>query len=124
MKHARALLAALLLAPLAELHAADVTRIFCNPLNLDYGWAGKGHRHGADPVIVLFKDRYYLFATVDVPGYMSGGRELTAASLSASNSVARPGEECVRSRAIKAQAESAYEFPARSTRLLQFHSDS
>jgi xylan 1,4-beta-xylosidase len=42
---------------------------FCNPLNLDYGWSSKGSRHSADPVIVLFKDRYYLFATDDVPGY-------------------------------------------------------
>lgn len=42
---------------------------FCNPLNLDYGWSARGHRHSADPVIVLFKDRYYLFATDDVPGY-------------------------------------------------------
>lgn len=41
---------------------------FCNPLNLDYGWSPKGYRHSADPVIVLFKDRYYLFATDDVPG--------------------------------------------------------
>jgi hypothetical protein len=38
-------------------------------MNLDYGWSAKGHRHSADPVIVLFKDRYYLFATDDVPGY-------------------------------------------------------
>ena len=44
-------------------------RTFCNPLNLDYGWSGKGHRHSADPVVVLFKDRYYLIATDDVPGY-------------------------------------------------------
>ncbi len=41
---------------------------FCNPLDLDYGWGGKGHRHSADPVIVLFKNRYYLFATDDLPG--------------------------------------------------------
>jgi xylan 1,4-beta-xylosidase len=49
--------------------AAAPPATFCNPLNLDYGWAGKQHRHSADPVIVLFKDRYYLFATDDVPGY-------------------------------------------------------
>ncbi len=41
---------------------------FCNPLNLDYGWGGKGHRHSADPVVVLFNNRYWLFATDDVPG--------------------------------------------------------
>ena len=47
----------------------SATKSFCNPLNLDYGWSAKGFRHSADPVIVLFKDRYYLFATDDVPGY-------------------------------------------------------
>jgi hypothetical protein len=54
---------------LGALAAPAAPRTFCNPLNLDYGWGGKGHRHSADPVIVLFKDRYYLFATDDVPGY-------------------------------------------------------
>ena len=48
-------------------------RTFCNPLNLDYGLRVKGtsavHRHGADPVILLFNDRYYLFSTWDKPGY-------------------------------------------------------
>ncbi|MHB8902645.1 MAG: family 43 glycosylhydrolase, partial [Thermoguttaceae bacterium] len=45
-----------------------VPATFCNPLNLDYGWREKSYRHSADPVIVLFKDRYWLFATDDVPG--------------------------------------------------------
>jgi len=49
--------------------AADSLRTFCNPLNLDYGWREQGYRHSADPVIVLFKEHYYLFATDDVPGY-------------------------------------------------------
>ncbi len=47
-------------------------KTFCNPLNLDYGireTKGVWARHGADPVIVLFKNRYYLFSTWDVPGY-------------------------------------------------------
>jgi xylan 1,4-beta-xylosidase len=47
-------------------------RTFCNPLNLDYGLLkGKAqhYRHGADPVIVLYKNRYYLFSTWDRPGY-------------------------------------------------------
>ncbi len=57
----------LLLLPILTLGAEP--RTFCNPLNLDYGWNRKGYRHSADPVIVLFKDRYYLFATDDVPGY-------------------------------------------------------
>ncbi len=42
---------------------------FCNPLNLDYGWRDGRYRHGADPVIVLFKDKYYLFSTWDVAGF-------------------------------------------------------
>lgn len=49
--------------------AGEPCGTFCNPLNLDYGWSAKGYRHSADPVIVLFKDRYYLFATDDLPGY-------------------------------------------------------
>jgi hypothetical protein len=47
--------------------AAPLT--FCNPMNLDYGPYAKGGRHGADPVIVLFKNRYYLFDSWDKPGY-------------------------------------------------------
>jgi xylan 1,4-beta-xylosidase len=45
-------------------------RTFCNPLNIDYAYCaipdafaqGK-HRATADPVIVRFKDRYFLFST-------------------------------------------------------------
>lgn len=45
-------------------------RTYCNPLNLDYAYTpipnftewGK-HRATADPVIVLYKDDYYLFST-------------------------------------------------------------
>src|SRR5688572_2495572 len=48
-------------------------KTFCNPLNLDYGLIdhrGKNiHRHGADPVVVLYKDKYWLFSTWDRPGY-------------------------------------------------------
>lgn len=57
---------ALLAAPLSQSPATDT---LCNPLNLDYGTSSRGYRHSADPVIVLFKERYYLFATDDVPGY-------------------------------------------------------
>lgn len=49
---------------------ADKT--FCNPMNLDYGFKGSGEkarRAAADPVIVLFKDKYYLFATNDRGGF-------------------------------------------------------
>jgi hypothetical protein len=48
-------------------------RTFCNPLDLDYGVmrtkAGIAYRHGADPVVVLFNGKYYLFSTWDLPGY-------------------------------------------------------
>lgn len=47
---------------------------FCNPMNLDYGWGNfqtreKKARSAADPVIVLFKNKYYLFTTMDIGGY-------------------------------------------------------
>ena len=46
---------------------------FCNPIDLDYGiyqvHDEPPHRHGADPAIALFKDRYWLFSTWDRPGY-------------------------------------------------------
>jgi len=47
---------------------------FCNPMNLDYGWGNfqtkeKKARSAADPVIVLFKNKYYLFTTIDIGGY-------------------------------------------------------
>ena len=47
---------------------------FCNPMNLDYGWGcfqkrEKKARTAAAPVIVLFKDKYYLFTTMDIGGY-------------------------------------------------------
>lgn len=42
-------------------------RVFCNPLNIGYGYTPfddrEAHRATADPVIVLFKGTYYLFAT-------------------------------------------------------------
>jgi xylan 1,4-beta-xylosidase len=47
-------------------------RTFCNPLDLDYGIrqiAAQASRHGADPAIVLYNDRYWLFSTWDKPGY-------------------------------------------------------
>ncbi len=58
---------AVLGCPLA--FAAPAGATYCNPLNLDYGWSGRDQRHSADPVIVPFQGRYYLFATDDVPGY-------------------------------------------------------
>lgn len=47
---------------------------YCNPIDLDYGWgtfknSAPMARTSADPVIVLFKDKYYLFSTHDIRGY-------------------------------------------------------
>jgi xylan 1,4-beta-xylosidase len=50
--------------------AAAQQRTYCNPINIDYGYTpipnfstwGR-HRATADPVIVLYKDDYYLFST-------------------------------------------------------------
>lgn len=41
--------------------------LYCNPLNLDYGYQhyGKGaHREGADPTLIYFKGRYYMFVSM------------------------------------------------------------
>lgn len=48
--------------------------VYCNPLDLDYGWGIFKQdlplcRTSADPVMVFFKDKYYLFATHDIGGY-------------------------------------------------------
>lgn len=43
-------------------------KMYCNPLDINYGLAND-RRHAADPVIVLFKNRYYLFTTNDLAGY-------------------------------------------------------
>lgn len=67
------LAAALSLAAAAPSTDAAAQETFCNPLNLDYGCGGLGspetYREAADPVIVLFKDKYYLFTTRDRGGY-------------------------------------------------------
>ncbi|MFT4155318.1 family 43 glycosylhydrolase [Parafilimonas sp.] len=51
-----------------SLHAQQKT--YCNPINIDYGFtpipnfSEQGmHRATADPVIVLYKDKYFLFST-------------------------------------------------------------
>ncbi|CAN5484991.1 family 43 glycosylhydrolase [soil metagenome] len=43
----------------------ESNRTFCNPLNIDYRFAldEPSRREAADPVIVLFKNDYYLFAS-------------------------------------------------------------
>ncbi|MFC1570134.1 family 43 glycosylhydrolase, partial [bacterium] len=49
---------------------ADPPRTFCNPLNLNYRFMSNANdaREAADPVIVLFQNDYYLFAS-KVGGY-------------------------------------------------------
>lgn len=52
------------------LRGQDIPKTYCNPMNLDYGYCpipnftlyGK-HRTTADPVIVPFKGKYFLFST-------------------------------------------------------------
>jgi hypothetical protein len=54
---------------------SESLKTYCNPLDLDYGVrrttrdGALVHRHGADPVIVLYNDQYYLFSTWDRAGY-------------------------------------------------------
>src|SRR3954462_204794 len=59
------------IAPAIATAATPLT--FCNPLNLDYGIQQvhdePPHRHGADPCVMLFQDKYWLFSTWDRPGY-------------------------------------------------------
>lgn len=46
--------------------AQTKTQTFCNPLNLNYSFTsvgGTNHRTAADPVITLYKNDYYLFAS-------------------------------------------------------------
>jgi xylan 1,4-beta-xylosidase len=53
------LVAMFLLLPLHDVRGEPRSTTFCNPLNLNYGFGARGHRSSADPVIVLFKNRYY-----------------------------------------------------------------
>ena len=57
-----------------NLSGTSPSSTYCNPLNLDYGWGNfrnsiRNARTSADPVIVLFKGKYYLFTTQDIGGY-------------------------------------------------------
>lgn len=69
MKRNKALLLSLFIVLTLIMHAKDNVKIFCNPLNLNYRFQIKepSYREAADPTVVWFKDRYYLFAS------MSGG---------------------------------------------------
>lgn len=48
------------------------TRTFCNPLDLPYrySWIGNG-REAADPFVIIFKDKYYLFFSNAVGYFVS-----------------------------------------------------
>ena len=52
-------------APASAPAKAPGPRTFANPMNLDYRFAldAPGRREAADPVIVLFGDDYFLFAS-------------------------------------------------------------
>lgn len=68
------LLLSLILLSCSESKVAVKQTTFCNPMNLDYGWGcfqtkERKARTAADPVIVQFKGKYYLFTTMDIGGY-------------------------------------------------------
>ena len=47
---------------------------YCNPLNLNYKYqhfGEKAHREGADPTLLLFKGKYYLFVSMSAGFYVS-----------------------------------------------------
>jgi hypothetical protein len=46
----------------------QTNQVYCNPLDISYGLE-YDHFYSADHVVVLCKDRYYLFTTNDLPGY-------------------------------------------------------
>lgn len=50
-----------------EARIAQHPKTFCNPVNLNYRFmkidGGEGIREAADPVVVTFKDKHYLFAS-------------------------------------------------------------
>jgi hypothetical protein len=70
IKNPLALVALVLCFALHPPLSAQTQKTYCNPINLDYGYtpipnfseAGR-HRATADPVIVKYKDDYYLFST-------------------------------------------------------------
>lgn len=82
MKGCFPLVAVLLALPFAgcvsDTPPAKPAPTFCNPINLNYAYRPAGRwnpggvvaREAADPVIVLFKDEYYLFSSV-TNGYWS-----------------------------------------------------
>jgi hypothetical protein len=85
--HARTLVLSLVLSAVAAASATAQTasstarRTWANPVDIDYRYnfeqthQGVSYRTGADPVVVLHRDRYYLFATL-ADGYWTS-RDLT-----------------------------------------------
>ena len=65
MPRARILYFQLLCGLLLTTQPAKSQETFCNPLNLNYRFMGDAidAREAADPVVILFKDDYYLFAS-------------------------------------------------------------
>ena len=51
-----------------------MSKEYCNPLDLEYQfqhYGGNAHREAADPTIVLFKGRYYMFASMSAGFFYS-----------------------------------------------------
>lgn len=64
----------LLMVSCSNIKVVEKPTTFCNPMNLDYGWGcfqskERKARTAADPVITLFKGKYYMFTTQDIGGY-------------------------------------------------------
>ena len=93
MKRNKALLLSLFIVLTLIMHAKDNVKNFCNPLNLNYRFQIKepSYREAADPTVVWFKDRYYLFASMSGGpfGRKSSRLLITASSRPAKLSIAR-----------------------------------
>jgi xylan 1,4-beta-xylosidase len=70
MKIKRSLGCCLIFCMMATFNASSQQSTYCNPINIDYGYSPipnfsewGGHRATADPVIVNYKNDYYLFST-------------------------------------------------------------
>ena len=51
-----------------------MSREYCNPIDIEYKfqhYGGSGHREAADPTMVFFKGRYYIFASMSAGFYHS-----------------------------------------------------
>lgn len=65
LKFARAILFIVLVVLNYQINAQEAQNSFCNPLNLSYRYQLEepSRREAADPTVVWFKDRHYLFAS-------------------------------------------------------------